>query len=156
MNLDSIIDEEGANLSVGQRSLVSLARALVKDSKIILLDEATASVDLETDAKIQRTIRTEFADRTLLCIAHRLSTIIGYDKICVMDDGKVAEFDTPLRLFDDVNSIFRGMCDRSGIKREEVVTAHAIASGGQSNTADEISAANMGPELVTLSPPHYQ
>lgn len=156
LNLDSIIDEEGANLSVGQRSLVSLARALVKDSKIILLDEATASVDLETDAKIQRTIRTEFADRTLLCIAHRLSTIIGYDKICVMDDGKVAEFDTPLRLFDDVNSIFRGMCDRSGIKREEVVTAHAIASGGQSNTADEISAANMGPELVTLSPPHYQ
>ena len=124
LSLDSIIDEEGANLSVGQRSLVSLARALVRNSKIILLDEATASVDLETDAKIQQTIRTEFNDRTLLCIAHRLSTIIGYDRIVVMDDGKVAEFDTPLALFDRPNSIFRGMCDRSGITREEVVHAH--------------------------------
>ena len=105
--------------------MVSLARALVKNSKIILLDEATASVDLDTDAKIQRTIRTEFADRTLLCIAHRLSTIIGYDKIIVMDDGKVAEFGSPLDLFDTQDSIFRGMCERSSIKREEVVTARA-------------------------------
>ncbi|WFD44005.1 hypothetical protein MPSI1_002670 [Malassezia psittaci] len=123
LTLDSIIDEEGANLSVGQRSLVSLARALVRNSKIILLDEATASVDLETDAKIQKTIRSEFADRTLLCIAHRLSTIIGYDRIVVMDDGKVAEFDAPLTLFDQQHSVFRGMCDRSGIKREEVLQA---------------------------------
>ncbi|WFD23830.1 hypothetical protein MEQU1_002524 [Malassezia equina] len=155
LNLDSVIDEEGANLSVGQRSLVSLARALVKDSKIILLDEATASVDLETDAKIQRTIRTEFADRTLLCIAHRLSTIIGYDKICVMDDGKVAEFDTPLRLFDDVNSIFRGMCDRSGIKREEVLTAHAIVSGGDLNTGSAPAAPAMGHNATLVDPPSY-
>lgn len=123
LTLDSIIDEEGANLSVGQRSLVSLARALVRNSKIILLDEATASVDLETDAKIQKTIRTEFTGRTLLCIAHRLSTIIGYDRIVVMDDGRVAEYDTPLALFDRPDSIFRGMCDRSGIKRDEVVQA---------------------------------
>ena len=125
LSLDSIIDEEGANLSVGQRSLVSLARALVRNSKIILLDEATASVDLETDAKIQQTIRTEFNDRTLLCIAHRLSTIIGYDRIVVMDDGKVAEFDDPLALFDRPESIFRGMCERSGIAREDVIQARA-------------------------------
>ncbi|WFD31666.1 hypothetical protein MSPP1_002705 [Malassezia sp. CBS 17886] len=109
LTLDSIIDEEGANLSVGQRSLVSLARALVRNSKIILLDEATASVDLDTDAKIQHTIRTEFQNRTLLCIAHRLSTIIGYDRVVVMDDGRVAEFESPLVLFDDANSIFRGI-----------------------------------------------
>lgn len=128
LTLDSIIDEEGANLSVGQRSLVSLARALVKDSKIILLDEATASVDLSTDAKIQRTIRTEFADRTLLCIAHRLSTIIGYDKIIVMDDGKVAEYDTPLALFDRPDSIFHGMCERSSITRAEILEARALMS----------------------------
>ena len=123
LSLDSIIDEEGANLSVGQRSLVSLARALVKDSKIILLDEATASVDLDTDAKIQKTIRTEFHDRTLLCIAHRLSTIIGYDRVVVMDDGRVAEHDTPLALFDRPDGIFRGMCERSGLTREDIIAA---------------------------------
>lgn len=126
LTLDSVIDEEGANLSMGQRSLVSLARALVKNSRIILLDEATASVDLDTDAKIQHTIRTEFADRTLLCIAHRLSTIIGYDRIMVMDDGKVAEFDEPLVLYDRTDSIFRSMCDRSGIERNEIILATQI------------------------------
>jgi len=67
--LDSPIEEEGSNLSIGQRSLVSLARALVKDSKILILDEATASVDYETDRKIQETIANEFSDRTILCIA---------------------------------------------------------------------------------------
>lgn len=72
-HLDSKVDEEGANLSVGQRSLVSLARALVKNSKILILDEATASVDYETDRKIQKTIATEFRDRTILCIARTLA-----------------------------------------------------------------------------------
>jgi ABC-type multidrug transport system fused ATPase/permease subunit len=67
--LDSPIEVEGSNLSIGQRSLVSLARALVKDSKVLILDEATASVDYETDRKIQDTITTEFQDRTILCIA---------------------------------------------------------------------------------------
>ncbi|WFD33272.1 hypothetical protein MCUN1_000085 [Malassezia cuniculi] len=123
LTLDSIIDEEGANLSIGQRSLVSLARALVKDSRIILLDEATASVDLDTDAKIQTTIRNEFGDRTLLCIAHRLTTIIGYDRVVVMDDGRVAEYDTPLALFDRADGIFRGMCERSNISREDIINA---------------------------------
>lgn len=78
LDLDSKVDEEGANFSIGQRSLVSLARALVKDSKILILDEATASVDYETDRNIQKTIATEFKDRTILCIA-RKSLIIVYD-----------------------------------------------------------------------------
>ncbi len=73
-SLDTAVEDEGANMSVGERSLVSLARALVKDSKIVVMDEATASVDVETDAKIQKTIRTEFRDKTLLVIAHRLIT----------------------------------------------------------------------------------
>ncbi|TFY56998.1 hypothetical protein EVG20_g8713 [Dentipellis fragilis] len=93
--LDSPIEDEGGNLSIGQRSLVSLARALVKDSRVLILDEATASVDYETDKKIQATIANEFRDRTILCIAHRLRTIISYDRICVLDAGQIAEFDAP-------------------------------------------------------------
>lgn len=121
ISLDTVIEEEGANLSVGQRSLVSLARALVKNSKIILLDEATASVDLETDAKIQQTIREEFANRTILCIAHRLRTILSYDRIAVFDKGELAEYASPLELFDRPEGIFHSMCVRSNITREEIV-----------------------------------
>ncbi|KAB5592292.1 ABC transporter C family [Ceratobasidium theobromae] len=119
LGLDSPVTAEGANLSVGQRSLLSLARALVKQSKILVLDEATASVDVETDSKIQMTIKTEFADRTLLCIAHRLRTIINYDRVVVMDQGKVAEVGTPLELYKE-GGAFRGMCEQSGIDEEEI------------------------------------
>lgn len=77
--------------------------------QIIILDECTASVDLETDAKIQKTIRTEFSDKTLLTIAHRLLTILSYDRICVMDFGEVVEFGTPLELFQNESGIFRAM-----------------------------------------------
>ncbi|TFK46118.1 ABC transporter [Heliocybe sulcata] len=117
--LDSPIEDEGGNLSIGQRSLVSLARALVKETKILILDEATASVDYETDQKIQHTIAHEFRDRTILCIAHRLRTIIGYDRICVLDAGQIAEFDTPARLYEQ-DGIFRSMCERSTITLEDI------------------------------------
>ncbi|KAI0268425.1 ABC transporter [Russula aff. rugulosa BPL654] len=109
--LDSSIEAEGSNLSIGQRSLVSLARALVKDSKILILDEATAS--------IQDTITTEFHDRTILCIAHRLRTIISYDRVCVMDNGNIAEFDAPDVLHGQ-NGIFRMMCEHSSITLEDI------------------------------------
>ncbi|WVQ83494.1 hypothetical protein IAT38_005635 [Cryptococcus sp. DSM 104549] len=120
--LDTPVEEEGSNLSVGERSLVSLARALVKDSKIVVLDEATAAVDLETDAKIQETIHREFAHKTLLCIAHRLRTIISWDRILVMNAGQIEEYDTPLTLFDS-GGMFRSMCDKSNISRDEIVRA---------------------------------
>ncbi|KAF9046870.1 ABC transporter [Hymenopellis radicata] len=125
-NLDTTIEDEGANLSIGQRSLVSLARALVKNSKILILDEATASVDYETDRNIQDTISKEFSDRTILCIAHRLRTIISYDRICVLDAGEIAEFDTPSRLFERSHGIFRGMCDRSSITLDDIKLASKL------------------------------
>ncbi|KAI9235563.1 MAG: hypothetical protein BYD32DRAFT_420917 [Podila humilis] len=112
-NLDSEVHENGNNFSQGQRQLIGLARALLKQSKIIILDEATASVDHETDARIQATIREEFKQSTLLTIAHRLRTIIDFDKVLVMDHGKVVQFDTPLTLIRE-EGIFRGMCQRSG------------------------------------------
>jgi len=124
-NLDTVIESEGSNLSVGERSLLSLARALVKDCRIVVLDEATASVDLETDSKIQYTIQTEFGDRTLLCIAHRLRTILSYDRILVLDAGQIAEFDTPTNLFRNETGLFRGMCQRSNITLEEIEKSKA-------------------------------
>ncbi|CDO74908.1 hypothetical protein BN946_scf184988.g15 [Trametes cinnabarina] len=124
-NLETVIESEGSNLSVGERSLLSLARALVKDSQVVVLDEATASVDLETDSKIQQTIQTQFRHKTLLCIAHRLRTIISYDRILVMDAGKIAEFDTPVNLFKKPGGIFRTMCERSGITLEEIERSRA-------------------------------
>ncbi|KAJ3773608.1 ABC protein [Lentinula raphanica] len=125
ITLDTVIEPEGTNLSLGQRSLLSLARALVKDSRVVILDEATASVDLETDKQIQDTIRTEFQDRTLLCIAHRLRTVIGYDQILVMDAGRVAEFDSPLNLFQKHDSIFRSLCNRSNISQSDIENSRA-------------------------------
>ncbi|KAJ1310438.1 hypothetical protein OPQ81_007171 [Rhizoctonia solani] len=121
--LDMQIQDEGSNLSVGERSLVSLARALVRDTRIVLMDEATASVDYKTDRNIQLTIQEEFKNKTLLCIAHRLQTIIGYDKICVIDGGRVVEFDSPAKLFENKDSIFHGMCKSSGITSEDIANA---------------------------------
>ena len=118
IHLDSQVEEEGLNFSLGQRQLMALARALVRNSQIIVCDEATSSVDFETDEKIQRTMRTAFAGKTMLCIAHRLKTIINYDRICVMDKGRIAELDAPLNLF-EAGGIFRGMCDKSHIVRED-------------------------------------
>ncbi|XP_067673483.1 multidrug resistance-associated protein 1-like isoform X3 [Haliotis asinina] len=107
--------EGGENLSVGQRQLVCLARALLRKTKILILDEATAAVDLETDDLIQATIRTEFAECTVLTIAHRLNTIMDYSKIMVLDAGKIREFDNPQALLQDTDSIFYGMAKDAGL-----------------------------------------
>lgn len=114
-HLDQEVLDEGANFSLGERQLISFSRALVKNSKILILDEATSSVDYETDSKIQNTINREFKNCTILCIAHRLRTIIHYDKILTLDRGEVKEFDAPINLFRNRASIFRSMCEKSGI-----------------------------------------
>ncbi|RIA81176.1 P-loop containing nucleoside triphosphate hydrolase protein [Glomus cerebriforme] len=113
-DLDTPINEGGKNLSQGQRQLLCLARALLKKSKIILMDEATASIDFAMDDKIQKMIRREFVDCTILCIAHRLRTVIDYDRILVLDQGNVIEFDSPYNLISNSNSSFYQMCQNSG------------------------------------------
>lgn len=115
-DLASTVSEGGLNLSQGQRQLLCLARAIVSRPKVMVLDEATSAVDMHTDSLIQRSIREEFGDSTLLVIAHRLSTIADFDRILVLSDGTVAEFGTPKELWerDDGKGIFRGMCEESG------------------------------------------
>lgn len=114
LNLDNHVSEGGANLSQGQRQLMCLARSLLKSPRIILMDEATASIDYETDAKIQQSIRTEFSDSTIITIAHRLRSIIDYDKIMVMDQGRLIEYATPHELLQKSDSMFSQMCQSSG------------------------------------------
>jgi ATP-binding cassette subfamily C (CFTR/MRP) protein 1 len=104
--LDHKISEGGDNLSVGQRQLVCLARALLRRSKILVLDEVTSSVDLLTDSLIQETIRREFESSTVLTIAHRINTILDYDRVIVMENGEIIEFASPQDLLDDRNSVF--------------------------------------------------
>ncbi|EPQ52804.1 multidrug resistance-associated ABC transporter [Gloeophyllum trabeum ATCC 11539] len=126
-SLDARVSDEGGNFSAGEKQLLALCRALVKNSRIIVLDEATSSVDVETDAKVQKTIQTQFSNSTLLCIAHRLNTIAYYDRILVMDSGRVAEYDTPLNLYDKSDSIFRSLCDEAHLSRKDIERIRASA-----------------------------
>ncbi|KAF3938642.1 hypothetical protein ABW19_dt0204021 [Dactylella cylindrospora] len=113
LDLSSKVTESGNNLSQGQRQLLCLARALLKKPKIILMDEATASIDYATDAKIQETIRG-WNSSSVMTIAHRLNTIVDYDRVLVLDHGKVKEYDHPWNLIQKEDSLFRDMCMNSG------------------------------------------
>lgn len=134
ITLDSPVTGSGSNWSQGQRQLIALARALVKKTSLIVLDEATSSVDFDTDHQIQETIRKEFTDSTLLCIAHRIRTVADYDRILVLDQGEVKEFDTPYALMTRDGSIFQQMCERSGEYAELLGIAEAKFKGRWSET----------------------
>ncbi|KAM9887048.1 hypothetical protein OXX69_013465, partial [Metschnikowia pulcherrima] len=114
LDIESSVSEGGNNLSQGQRQLMCLARSLLKNPKVILLDEATASIDYKSDALIQQTIRDEFSNSTILTIAHRLRSIIDYDRILVMDAGRVVEYDDPYALISNKETLFYSMCENSG------------------------------------------
>ncbi|CAH8631022.1 unnamed protein product [Schistosoma margrebowiei] len=104
--LDMNISEGGSNISLGQRQLVCLARALLRHTSILVLDEATAAIDMQTDHLIQETIRREFSSCTVITIAHRLNTVLDYDRILVLEDGQMKELDSPKMLLQNKNSAF--------------------------------------------------
>jgi ATP-binding cassette subfamily C (CFTR/MRP) protein 10 len=109
--LDLEVEEKGRNFSTGEKQLVCLARAILSQTKVLCIDEATASVDFETDNFIQSTIRNEFRQTTVLTIAHRLNTIFDYDKVIVMNNSKIVEFDTVQNLMANKNSNFYSLVD---------------------------------------------
>lgn len=114
-SLEQRVDEGGANFSVGERQLLCFARALLKEAPVVVMDEATASIDLATDAAIQATIRTCLQGTTVLCIAHRLHTVMFYDRVLVLHDGEVAEYDTPSALLrKGEDGLFYRMCQKAG------------------------------------------
>ncbi|XP_077538722.1 multidrug resistance-associated protein 1-like isoform X3 [Haemaphysalis longicornis] len=127
--LNFLVEEEGKNLSVGQHQLICLARALLRNTKLLVLDEATASVDPETDGLLQKTIRRDFAHCTVLTVAHRLQTILDANRIVVMRAGEIKEIGVPGQLLRDPQSGFYAMAKEAGLVKEK-----------RSSSADRISA----------------
>jgi ABC-type multidrug transport system fused ATPase/permease subunit len=112
--LDTAVAENGKSVSQGQRQLLCIARAILSKAKVLVLDEATASLDAQTDLLIQETIKKNFSELTMLTIAHRLNTIIECDRVMVMDAGKILEFDEPYELLKDPEGSFRALIDQTG------------------------------------------
>lgn len=136
ISLSTKVSAGGSNFSAGQRQLLAMARALLRQSAVVVFDEATSSIDFATDLKIQQTIREEFGNSLLLTVAHRLRTVIDYDRLLVLDAGRVVEFDTPYSLIKKEGGIFRGMCLKSGNFAELENAAKAKAERDGALTSD--------------------
>jgi ABC-type multidrug transport system fused ATPase/permease subunit len=117
-SLSDLVSEGGNNFSVGQRQLLVIARALLHRCAIVVMDEATASVDADTDARIQAIMRTDFANATCITVAHRLNTIMDSTYILVMDDGRAAEFDNPQTLLMQ-GGMFKDLVEAAAKERAE-------------------------------------
>ncbi|XP_028090855.1 ABC transporter C family member 2-like [Camellia sinensis] len=139
LGLDAEVSEAGENFSVGQRQLLSLARALLRRSKILVLDEATAAVDVRTDALIQKTIREEFKSCTMLIIAHRLNTIIDCDRIILLDAGRVLEYATPEELLQNDESAFSKMVQSTGAANAQYLRSLVLSGEGENKVEREES-----------------
>lgn len=126
--LEATVESNGENFSSGQRQLFCLARAMLRKPKVLIMDEATANVDMESDALIQKSIRQDFSDSTVLTIAHRLNTVIDYDRILVLASGKVVEFDTPRNLLQKNDGLFSKMVDETGSNNSQVLRKQAAES----------------------------
>ncbi|XP_078150842.1 ABC transporter C family member 2-like [Carex rostrata] len=137
LGLDAEVSEAGENFSVGQRQLLSLARALLRRAKILVLDEATAAVDVGTDTLIQKTIREEFKYCTMLTIAHRLNTVIDCDRLLLLSAGKVLEFDTPENLLSTQESSFSKMVQSTGTSNAEYLRGLVFASEEERSKREE-------------------
>jgi len=117
--LNDVVAEGGENFSQGQRQLLCIGRSLLRKPKILVMDEATASIDNETDATIQKMIRENFNDATVLTIAHRLNTIMDSDRILVLEDGHIAELDTPENLMAKDMGQFKAMVEKSRASNQD-------------------------------------
>jgi ATP-binding cassette, subfamily C (CFTR/MRP), member 1 len=126
--LDAKVETLGSNYSLGTQQLICLARAMLNKSRVLLLDEATAALDSDTNAAVGRVLKEHFSDRTIFTIAHRLDTIIESDRILVMNAGIVAEYDAPDVLLDDPESIFYELCMNTGPAQFQVLFNKAKAS----------------------------
>ncbi|XP_055326333.1 ATP-binding cassette sub-family C member 4-like [Sitodiplosis mosellana] len=134
--LDCKVLDGGSNFSAGQRQLLCLARAILRNNKILILDEATANVDSETDKLIQNTIRNKFGDCTVITIAHRLHTVMDSDKILVMDAGEVVEFDHPFELIQDSGGFFKRLLDQTDSSMVTALTLVAKESYDRCNAKE--------------------
>ncbi|KAG0018030.1 hypothetical protein BGZ81_010421 [Podila clonocystis] len=140
--LDSQVSEFGENLSVGQRQLLCLARAMLTHARVIIMDEATASVDVATDVMLQKAIRVDFAQSTVLTIAHRLNTVIDYSRVLVLDHGEIREFDTPANLLRNPDSVFSSMVDETGAVNAALLRSLAnAAEAGNAIALEDVLAA---------------
>jgi len=136
------VEENGANFSVGQRQLLAMARCLLRETHVLLLDEATAAVDTETDALLQKMIRKNFKDKTVLTIAHRLNTIMDSDRILVLDQGNIAEFDTPQKLLKNKKGVLYGMVEATGPITSAYLREIASQKANRVRQMEEIPAGN--------------
>lgn len=127
--LDCRVYDGGSNFSVGQRQLLCLARAILRNNRILILDEATANVDSETDKLIQQTIRRQFANCTVITIAHRLNTIMDSDKVLVIDAGEIVEYDHPFELIKKSGGAFKRLLDETGESNATALTLIAKEVG---------------------------
>ena len=117
LGLDQEIQENGQNLSSGERQLICICRAILRKSKVVVLDEATANIDMVTEQKVQALITTQFKGSTMLTIAHRINTIIESDRVLVLSFGQIKEFDSPANLMRNPDSEFSALIQE--LKKEE-------------------------------------